>query len=216
LAEQFDPTSPGEQEPEKKTVAQVMGLTKTQNIARRPGAEIYEWLRMMLGCVLVAVLVFNCLARLTRVDGNSMNSTLENGELMVVWSLGYTPKQGDIVVLNKTTAEFLGGEGGEAIVKRVIATGGQTVDIDYDTGTVYVDGVALDEPYINEEMHLPTSDVMMQNTHWEIPEGSIFVMGDNRNHSTDSRQSLLGSIDEDYVLGKVVLALWPAERIGLL
>jgi signal peptidase I len=169
---------------------------------------------MMLGCVLIAVLVFNCLARLTRVDGNSMNSTLENGEIMVVWSLGYTPKQGDIVVLNKTTAEFLGGKGGEAIVKRVIATGGQTVDIDYASGTVYVDGVALDEPYINEEMQLPASDPLMQGTHWDIPEGSIFVMGDNRNHSTDSRHESLGSIDEDYVLGKVVLALWPSDRFG--
>lgn len=177
---------------------------------RKPGRELFEWLQMIMGCVLVAVVLFNCFARLTRVDGDSMNNTLENGELMLVWSLGYTPKQGDIVVLNKTTADFLGNR---AIVKRVIATGGQTVDIDYNTGTVYVDGDPLDEPYIREEMYLPYVSTMQQ-THWEVPEGSIFVMGDNRNASTDSRDDRLGTIDEDYVLGKVVLGLWPLSRVG--
>ncbi len=180
----------------------------------RPGAALFECLQMVLGCVLAAILIFNCLARLIRVDGQSMDNTLQHGELMLVWSLGYRPRQGDIVVLNKTTAEFLGGEGGEAIVKRVIATGGQIVDIDYDTGTVYVDGQALDEPYIKEEMVRP-GNPDKQNTHWEIPEGSVFVMGDNRNNSTDSRHELLGPIDEGYLLGKVVLALWPPAKFGL-
>lgn len=87
------------------------------------GSELYEWLQMLMGCVLAAVLLFTCLGRLTRVDGESMNNTLQHGEMMLVWSLGYQPQQGDIVVVNKTTAEFLGGK---AIVKRVIATGGQT------------------------------------------------------------------------------------------
>lgn len=177
---------------------------------RKPGRELFEWLQMIMGCVLVAVVLFNCFARLTRVDGDSMNNTLQDGELMLVWSLGYTPRQGDIVVLNKTTADFLGNR---AIVKRVIATGGQTVDIDYNTGTVYVDGEPLDEPYIREEMYLPYVSTMQQ-THWEVPEGSIFVMGDNRNASTDSRDDRLGTIDEDYVLGKVVLGLWPPSRVG--
>ncbi len=181
----------------------------------RPGSELFECLQMVLGCVLAAVLLFNCLARLTRVDGQSMDNTLQHGELMLVWSLGYRPRQGDIVVLNKTTAEFLGGKDGEAIVKRVIATGGQTVDIDYGSGTVYVDGAALEEPYIREEMCLPANPDM-QNTHWEVPEGSVFVMGDNRNHSTDSRHALLGTVDEGYLLGKVVLALWPPSKFGLM
>ena len=179
----------------------------------RPGKELYEWLQMVLGCVLAAVVVFNCFARLTRVDGGSMDNTLQDGELMLVWSLGYEPKQGDIIVLNKTTTIFPGQSESKAIVKRVIATGGQTVDIDYGAGVVYVDGKGLDEPYIKEEMYFPLD---MPETHWEIPEGSIFVLGDNRNRSTDSRSSLLGPVDEDYVLGKVVLALWPLSRFGLL
>lgn len=180
---------------------------------RRPGSDLYEWLQMFLGCVVAAVVLFNCVARLTRVDGESMNHTLQDGEIMLIWSLGYTPAQGDIVVLNKTPVLLHGWPGPRAIVKRVIATGGQTVDIDYSTGTVYVDGQPLVEPYLPEEMYQSYA-VTMQQTHWEVPEGSIFVMGDNRNHSTDSRDNQLGTIDTGYVLGKAVLALWPLDRFG--
>ena len=152
------------------------------------------------------------LGRITRVVGHSMDDTLADGELLAVWSLGYEPEQGDIVVLNKTTADFLEGE---AIVKRVIALEGQTVDIDYDAGTVAVDGQVLDEPYILEEMLWPSSS-HMQETHFEVPEDSIFVMGDNRNGSTDSRHEWLGAIDEDYILGQAVAVVWPLGRIGLM
>ena len=179
----------------------------------RPGKGIFEWLQMLLYCLIGAVLLFNCVARLSQVVGHSMDYTLADGELTLVRSLGYEPRQGDIVVLNKTTAEFLGGENGEAIVKRVIAVGGQTVDIDYRSGTVYVDGIPLDEPYIKEDMLIPY-DPQMQDTHWEIPEGSIFVMGDNRNNSTDSRHAWLGPIDTRYVLGKVSFALFPLSKFG--
>ena len=186
--------------------------TNEEQAPRRPGADLYDWLQMFLGCVVAAVVLFNCVARLTRVDGDSMNNTLQDGEIMLIWSLGYTPKQGDIVVLNKTPVLLTGWTEPRAIVKRVIATGGQTVDIDYMAGLVYVDGQPLDEPYLPEEMYLPGPT--MQQTHWEVPKGSIFVMGDNRNHSTDSRDIQLGPIDTDYILGRAVLALWPSERFG--
>ncbi len=186
--------------------------TNEEQAPRRPGADLYDWLQMFLGCVVAAVVLFNCVARLTRVDGDSMNNTLQDGEIMLIWSLGYTPKQGDIVVLNKTPVLLTGWTEPRAIVKRVIATAGQTVDIDYMAGLVYVDGQPLDEPYLPEEMYLPGPT--MQQTHWEVPEGSIFVMGDNRNHSTDSRDIQLGPIDTDYILGRAVLALWPSERFG--
>ena len=182
---------------------------------RRPGAELYEWLQLFLGCVVAAVVLFNCVARLTRVDGDSMDNTLQHGEILLIWSLGYSPQQGDVVVLNKTPVILPGWTEPRAIVKRVIATGGQTVDIDYSGGAVYVDGQRLDEPYIKEEMYLPYSSTMQQ-THWEVPEGSVFVMGDNRNGSTDSRDDRLGTIDADYILGKAVFALWPMERFGAL
>ena len=184
-----------------------------QQMPRRPGAELYEWLQLFLGCVVAAVVLFNCVARLTRVDGGSMDNTLQDGEIMLIWSLGYTPAQGDIVVLNKTSVLLPDWNEPRAIIKRVIAVGGQTVDIDYASGTVYVDGGPIDEPYLPEEMYLPFAPTMQQ-THWEVPEGCVFVMGDNRNNSTDSRDMQLGAIDNDYIMGKAVLALWPMERFG--
>ena len=180
---------------------------------KRPaGAELFEWLQMVLVCVLGAVIAFNLVVRLSVVDGQSMDPTLEHGELMLVWSLGYSPKQGDIIIINKTTADFLHEQ---AIVKRVIALGGQTVDIDYGEGVVYVDGEALDEDYILEEMYLP-GNPYMQDTHFEVPEGEVFVLGDNRNGSTDSRDERLGTIDEGYILGRAVAAVWPFDKIGLI
>ena len=135
------------------------------------------------------------------IDGTT---NLIHGYLHSTVSLGLY-RQGEIVIVAKSSFDS-----GRPIVKRVIATGGQTVDVDYDTSTVYVDGQPLDEPYIKEEMYHPP----YQQTHWEVPEGSIFVMGDNRNNSTDSRDDRLGPIDTGYVLGKAVLALWPVSRFG--
>ena len=176
------------------------------------GAELFEWLQMIMACVLGAVIAFNLVVRLSVVDGHSMDPTLEHGELMLVWSLGYTPKQGDIVIINKTTANFLHEQ---AVVKRVIAVGGQTVDIDYGKGRVYVDGERVKEKYILEEMYLPDNPYM-QGTHFEVPEGEVFVLGDNRNASTDSRDERLGTIDEGYILGRAVAAVWPLNKIGLI
>lgn len=171
--------------------------------------DLFYWLNALTTALVVLVLVFTFFGRLTRVDGNSMDYTLQNNELLLVWSLGYTPQQGDIVVLNKTTATHLDGV---AIVKRVIAVGGQTVDIDYATSTVYVDREPLDEPYIWEPMVDIYGD--RGSTHIEVPEGSIFVMGDNRNGSDDSRDNLIGTIDEDYVLGKAVFSIFPFSKFG--
>mgnify|MGYP000056585363 CR=1 FL=1 len=173
--------------------------------------DLFYWLNALTTALVSLVLVFTFVGRLTRVQGESMTNKLQDQQLLLVWSLGYEPKQGDIVVLNKTTVEHLGGV---AIVKRVIATGGQTVDIDYDTNSVYVDGVLLDEPYIREPMDDVTADPNRTQTHFEVPEGEIFVMGDNRNNSDDSRDIRIGSIHEDYILGKAVFSLLPFDTIG--
>lgn len=176
-----------------------------------PGEELFYWLQTLVTALVCIVLVFTFLGRITRVVGHSMDPTLQNGELLLVWSLGYEPKAGDIVVLNKTTASFLDGE---AIVKRVIATGGQTVDIDYSTSTVYVDGTPLEEDYILEPMR-ELGGIYAQ-TYFEIPEGSVFLLGDNRNGSSDSRHPELGCVDEEYILGRAVLVLFPFTKIGTL
>lgn len=173
--------------------------------------DLFYWLNALTTALVVLVLVFTFFGRLTRVDGHSMDNTLQDNQLLLVWTLGYTPQQGDIVVVNKTTVQHLGGS---AIVKRVIAVGGQTVDIDYAASSVYVDGELLDEPYIKEPMFDRLG--AQGSTHIEVPEGSIFVMGDNRNDSDDSRDNLIGPIDEDYVLGKAFFSIFPFSKFGSL
>ena len=99
----------------------------------------------------------------------------------------------------------------EPIVKRIIATEGQTVDIDFDDGVVYVDGKALDEPYVNEPVH----DRENFEGKITVPEGCVFVMGDNRNASTDSRDARLGCVDTRYIMGRVYFTLFPVKNIGV-
>ena len=178
---------------------------------KKPPEDLFYWLGAMVGAIVVLTLAFSFLGRLTRVDGHSMDPTLADNEMMLVWSLGYKPQRGDIVVLNKTSTDFLDRR---AIVKRVIALGGDTVDIDYNS-MVYLNGQPLEESYLGEDMYWP-GNPYMQQTHFEIPEGSVFVMGDNRNGSTDSRHELLGAVEEEFVLGRVFAILWPLDQLGLI
>ena len=166
-----------------------------------PGREMYEWVQALVCSVLAVVVLFTFVIRLIGVDGHSMVPTLQDGDrLLVLNSMLYDDyKYGDIVVLRKHT--FLE----EPIVKRVIATEGQTVDIDFSSGSVYVDGVLLKEDYIHELTFLEEGTEFPLT----VPEGSIFVMGDNRNHSSDSRDSRLGTVDTRYVIGKAVFLAFP-------
>lgn len=172
---------------------------------------VYSWLQPVLFALAVLILVSTFLGRLIGVDGDSMLPTLHNGDMLVLQSVGYTPKNGDVVVLS--TPSF---RGGAALVKRVIATGGQRLDIDYGTGKVYVDGVELEEDYLGEQMKKPSFD----NNDYPItvPEGCVFVMGDNRNNSSDSRYvgygESIGMVDQRRVLGKVSWILFPFSRFG--
>ena len=149
----------------------------------------------------VFVLMFTFVARIIVVSGPSMENTLIEGDLILVWSLGCTPEQGDIVVLTQESYQE------DSIVKRVIATEGQTVDIDYFSGAVYVDGEALEEDYTKEQMLLPTYGEGLN--HVTVPEGCIFVMGDNRNHSADSRYPAIGIVDVRCVIGRGAAVLFP-------
>ena len=179
-------------------------------------SNLYYWLQTLVVAVVAIVLVFTFAGRITRVEGDSMLGTLHNGDLLLLRSIGYTPQPGDIVVLNKTTPETTALLGGDAIVKRVIAVGGQTVYIDYNTSTVYVDGEPLDEPYVNEDYLYEHSGPYSGQLPFVVPEGEIFVMGDNRNHSTDSRHPMVGTIDVDYVLGRAECILFPFSDWSLL
>ena len=166
------------------------------------GRDLYEWVQSLVGSVLVVVAIFTFVVRMMGVDGHSMLNTLQHGDrLLVVNSMLYHDyKYGDIVILRKN-----GVFDDDPIVKRVIAVEGQTVDIDFAEGIVYVDGEALEEDYIRE----PTYTAEGTEFPLTVPEGSIFVMGDNRNHSSDSRSSDLGTVDTRYVIGKAVFLLFP-------
>ena len=152
----------------------------------------------------VIMLIFLFLFRVVIVSGSSMYSTLWNGDLLLVaGSVLYSdPEPGDIVVASKDSFNS-----GEPIIKRVIATEGQTVDIDFEAGIVYVDGVALEEPYI----YTPTNVQEGIEFPITIAEGCIFAMGDNRNGSRDSRDPLIGMIDTREVLGKALFLLFPGS-----
>ncbi len=168
--------------------------------------DLFFWLQALVMALVVLILAFTLVGRIIGVDGTSMVPTLHHGDMLILQSIGYEPKQGDVVVLTKPFRSITG-----PIVKRVIATGGQTVEIDYNAGTVTVDGQVLDEPYINEVMNWPSFDSLTSVT---VPEGSIFVMGDNRNASSDSRDPELGTVDERYVLGRALFVLFPFRDFG--
>ena len=178
---------------------------ETKEEQKIPGRDLYEWVQALVCSVLAVVVIFTFGVRLIGVDGHSMVPTLQHGDrLLVLNSMFYDDYQyGDIVILTKET--FLSAP----IVKRVIAVGGQTVDIDFESGSVYVDGKLLNEPYINE-LTFQEEGVEFPVV---VPEGSIFVMGDNRNHSDDSRNSRLGTVDTRYVIGKAIFLAFPGPDV---
>ena len=184
--------------------------TPSKDTNQKPGfsADLFAWLQALTIALLVLIVVFTFFGRIIGVDGFSMESTLDDNDMLLLQCIAYEPKQGDIVVLHKNFGEVT-----SPIVKRVIAVGGQTVEIDYPTSTVYVDGQPVDEPYINEAM-LPPGSPYMQRTYWEVPEGSVFVMGDNRNASSDSRDDRLGCVDTRYVLGRALYVILPFQHFG--
>lgn len=178
-------------------------LTPKQKFFQNFGDYLYIFAGFM---ILIAVLF-----RVVMVDGPSMNQTLVDGDrLLLVSSVLYrNPKQGDIIVASKNSFRS-----GENIIKRVIATEGQTVDIDFDNRIVYVDGEALEEDYV----YFPDDITPMRQEGSSFPltveEGCVFVMGDNRNNSMDSRSPQIGQIDCREILGKVVFLIFPGTDGG--
>lgn len=174
----------------------------------QPGRGVYEWAQALVCSVLAAVVLFAFGLRVVGVSGGSTRETLQNGDLLLVVNrvLCGDFERGDVVIAAKTAFE-----NGEPIVKRVIATGGQTVDVDFDDGVVYVDGQALEEPYIREETHLAEG----LEFPFAVPEGCVFLMGDNRNGSRDSRAPELGAVDERCLIGRAVFLLMPGKTESL-
>ena len=162
----------------------------------------YEWLHSLIFAFSVVMILLTFVFRLVDVDGQSMMDTLFNEDRVFVTNLCYTPECGDVVVISH------GQNLNKPIIKRVIATEGQSLSIDFNTGDVVVDGAVLDEPYI-KDLTVKQGDAEIPEV---IPEGMVFVMGDNRNHSTDSRFTAVGLINEDDIVGKAQYIVYPFDR----
>ena len=162
---------------------------------------------LCLNQLAIVVILFTYLLRVVSVSGPSMNPTLASGDRIVLNSLFYTPQNGDIVVITQPNSHDT-----EPLIKRVIAVEGQTISIDAETDTVTVDGVKLNESYILDQ------DIQRAGESYEypltIPKGKVFVMGDNRNDSFDSRDPGLGMVEEKYIMGKAIFRIYPFERVG--
>lgn len=174
--------------------------------------ELYGMLHDVIYLLAAVTLIFVFVVRLVGVQGDSMLPTLHNHDYLVLESNFLYGKNdmsyGDVVVLNVPHYEQ-NGEG--PIVKRIIATEGQTVDIDFNNGVVYVDGVRLVEDYVNAPTLYNWDGEMALEYPVVVPEGCIFVLGDNRNNSMDSRYAPIGMIDQQYVLGKVLFITLPGQ-----
>lgn len=164
----------------------------------------YDCLDTVIIAVVCVVLIFTFVFRTVGVSGKSMLPTLQNGERLLITHIGSQPQYGDIVVVIQPDRPQ------QPLIKRVIATEGQKVDIDFASGIVYVDDIPLEEPYTNAPTHEDYGGQFPQ----VVPQGHVFVMGDNRNASTDSRDPRVGMVDVRNILGKVFVRFLPASRFG--
>ena len=180
--------------------------------------ELLEWIECFAVALIVVFLLTTFVGRTVKVSGPSMEPTLQDKDMLVVYHLGYTPSNGDIIVLNPKGDN-------KPYIKRVIAVGGQTVDfkmnIDAKNGTrfydVYVDGERLEEDYIAEKIATNPQSLATEEYPMTVPEGHVLVLGDNRNHSVDSRyETTVGMVNHDDIVGKAIFRFWPFSSFGLL
>lgn len=177
-------------------------------------AGVFDWVRCVLFAVAIVVVTLTFVFRLVEVDGGSMMDTLENQDKVIVTNMFYTPHNNDVIVISHATNYD------KPIIKRVIATEGQTVRLDYAHDKLYVDGVELNEPYIkgttfsgngSEDGNYLAQD---DEGNFVVPEGKLFVMGDNRQVSLDSRSPRIGLIDVKDVIGKAQFVAYPFNHFG--
>ncbi len=182
--------------------------TKEEKPAKesKPSWDVFDIAEIFVLCTAFIVLFFSVFIRMTVVEGDSMTNTLQDGEYLLIQDFFYTPSRGDIVVVNDVTKESIGKMYSKPLVKRVIGIGGDTVEI--KDGVVSINGKAIDEPYIKEEMR-PTDSLTVT-----LEENEVFVMGDNRNHSGDSR--LIGPVDVRCIVGKAIVRIYPFDKFTIL
>lgn len=195
-------------------------IEDNNNIKTLKFTELFDWIDTIVVALISVVIIFSLFFRLATIVGPSMQNTLYSGEKVVITNFLYKPKYGDIVVISRNMNNSVDDvdTGREPIIKRIIATEGQYVDIDFEEGKVFVGAdlsnmLELSESYVNGPTNLKY-DIEFPVY---VKKGHVFVLGDNRNNSTDSRSSTIGDlglIDERYILGKAVYRVWPFDAIG--
>ena len=173
----------------------------SENKKKKEKLSVFEVFEAVVAAFIVVTVIFTFFFRVFNVDGPSMRPALDNDEKIIVSTVGYKPQKGDIVVLSSTDGIK------DSIVKRIIAVGGDVVDINFTTGVVTVNGV--EEEY-TEELTTQQFDTAFPI---KVPEGTVFVLGDNRGNSLDSRSSQIGCVDERLIVGKVLFKLLPPGKV---
>ncbi len=175
--------------------------------------SLYDWFEVACFAAVVVILLFMFVGRMSTVVGSSMANTLSNGDRVLVWNFLYTPERYDIVVVQKEEGYYED----ELLIKRVIAKGGETVTFDFANWKVFVDGEEVDSDFVRKiEGETMKRGMMPYAGTITVPEGHYFVLGDNRNESTDSRFAEVGFVKESEIIGKAVFRILPFDRIGAL
>lgn len=193
---------------EKNSVEEMdsQGEVLVSNPASKFSAFCFEWSETIVQAFIIVVVLLTFIFRGFTVDGESMMNTLLNGDKVAVVRWKYVPTSGDVVVIKH------GEKFSKPLIKRIIATEGQTLKINFSDGSVIVDGVKLNETYIKERMWLRGNAVIPS----VIPQGKCFVMGDNRNNSSDSRDKVIGLIPNEDIVGKAKFVFYPFNRIKVI
>lgn len=198
-----------EEKDKNKTVIHNSVITTEEKDKNLTVSELlFEWAGAVFVSIVIVMLVLTFFVRHVTVSGSSMTDTLQNGDRLLVNSFMYTPQNGDIVVISH------GNNYSDPIIKRVIALGGQRLDIDYNTGEVTVDGVILEENYIKGKTRQLSNSISLEEYDHIIPEGYVFVMGDNREGSLDSRSKEIGIIPVNNIIGKAEWRIMPFDKFG--